>query len=119
MAKQQKHESPPTECEQVAADISKKVKTLEKWRNDLDDSLNYSDKPNLDHITKLTAIVDRLEKDLMDLQIKQQKLGCYQDEKPLILNDSQSILSGGTVRRKNADALKIVEADIEIGYSKN
>jgi hypothetical protein len=92
-----------TTCEELSIRLFKKNRQLFGWQERLDEYLENTDS-DVGEVISLSALVENLKKDILQLQSEQRKLGCVVDE-PEISYDNQTVISTGSVRRKDARAL--------------
>lgn len=93
-------------CQNLLLHINRKHNQLSEWQEKLEYFLDDVDS-DLDEIKTLQGLINNLDKDLLKLKAQQKQLGCVTDSKAVLSNDSQSIISTSTVRRKDARALEI------------
>jgi hypothetical protein len=97
-------------CEELEKKLHEHNSRLYKFEEKLDDFLSNSES-SLEEISNVTGYITILKKEIEQIEANQKKLGCFEEEKPTIAFDDETILSTSSVRRKTrADLAKTVIA---------
>lgn len=103
---QESRSSSITPCQRVQSQINFKDDQLTNWQSRLDFLLSDVDS-DISEIGTLRGVVEDLNRDLVRLKAQQRDLGCVTEERSLITNDTQTIISTSSVRRKDRFALAL------------
>ena len=104
-------------CQNIKRQIKNKISQLNTWSSKLEILLNDAES-EINEIDALGKLIKNLNKDLLNLKEEQRKLNCIEDEIPKLLDDNQTIISTGSVRRKASKALQIIVIENDINKDK-